>query len=181
MHHLTPAFIIESSFFVHGNAGAALLPVQFHAPCNTSLYNLHNGNKKSLRKVLDKVPNIGYNSSALERVLYIAGWSSSVARRAHNPKAVGSNPAPATKSPLISREISGFSLFSELFVMLSSGAVPADPYRDPYGNESRLRNSKPGFQNFENPVLVKIIFCYPASTAPMVSAAFFCAAVVTWA
>ena len=26
-----------------------------------------------------------------------AGWSSLVARRAHNPKAVGSNPAPATK------------------------------------------------------------------------------------
>ena len=25
-----------------------------------------------------------------------AGWSSLVARRAHNPKAVGSNPAPAT-------------------------------------------------------------------------------------
>ena len=30
--------------------------------------------------------------------LYIdAGWSSLVARRAHNPKVVGSNPAPATK------------------------------------------------------------------------------------
>ena len=28
---------------------------------------------------------------------YIAGWSSLVARRAHNPKVVGSNPAPATK------------------------------------------------------------------------------------
>ena len=27
---------------------------------------------------------------------HIAGWSSSVARRAHNPKVVGSNPAPAT-------------------------------------------------------------------------------------
>ena len=26
----------------------------------------------------------------------IAGWSSSVARRAHNPKVVGSNPSPAT-------------------------------------------------------------------------------------
>ena len=26
-----------------------------------------------------------------------AGWSSPVARRAHNPKAAGSNPAPATK------------------------------------------------------------------------------------
>ena len=25
----------------------------------------------------------------------IAGWSSLVARRAHNPKVVGSNPAPA--------------------------------------------------------------------------------------
>ncbi len=25
-----------------------------------------------------------------------AGWSSSVARRAHNPKVAGSNPAPAT-------------------------------------------------------------------------------------
>ena len=28
---------------------------------------------------------------------HIAGWSSLVARRAHNPEAVGSNPAPATK------------------------------------------------------------------------------------
>ena len=28
--------------------------------------------------------------------LLIAGWSSPVARRAHNPKVVGSNPAPAT-------------------------------------------------------------------------------------
>ena len=26
----------------------------------------------------------------------IAGWSSLVARRAHNPKVVGSNPTPAT-------------------------------------------------------------------------------------
>ena len=30
-----------------------------------------------------------------------AGWSSLVARRAHNPKVVGSNPAPATKLLLI--------------------------------------------------------------------------------
>ena len=29
--------------------------------------------------------------------LNIAEWSSSVARRAHNPKVVGSNPASATK------------------------------------------------------------------------------------
>ena len=35
-----------------------------------------------------------------ERLLtHIAGWSSLVARRAHNPEVVGSNPAPATKTP----------------------------------------------------------------------------------
>ena len=28
---------------------------------------------------------------------FSAGWSSSVARRAHNPKVIGSNPVPATK------------------------------------------------------------------------------------
>ncbi len=33
-----------------------------------------------------------------------AGWSSLVARRAHNPKVVGSNPAPATK--MIKRVVS---------------------------------------------------------------------------
>ena len=30
--------------------------------------------------------------------LVVAGWSSLVARRAHNPKVSGSNPLPATKS-----------------------------------------------------------------------------------
>ena len=29
--------------------------------------------------------------------MYIAGWSSQVARRAHNPEVVGSNPTPATR------------------------------------------------------------------------------------
>ena len=32
-------------------------------------------------------------------IFIIAGWSSSVARWAHNPKVVGSNPAPATMVP----------------------------------------------------------------------------------
>ena len=39
-----------------------------------------------------------------------AGWSSSVARRAHNPEVVGSNPAPATKQRE-NIEISMFFLF----------------------------------------------------------------------
>ena len=42
-------------------------------------------------------------------VSFDAGWSSLVARRAHNPKVVGSNPAPATifiKSPFNPLKIS---------------------------------------------------------------------------
>ena len=35
-------------------------------------------------------------STCSRRCACIAGWSSLVARRAHNPKVVGSNPAPAT-------------------------------------------------------------------------------------
>ena len=46
-----------------------------------------------------KVPR-GFESLNLrhfkKRILHIAGWSSLVARRAHNPKVVGSNPSPAT-------------------------------------------------------------------------------------
>jgi serine/threonine protein kinase len=34
-----------------------------------------------------------------------AGWSSPVARRAHNPKVAGSNPAPATTKALVDRKI----------------------------------------------------------------------------
>ena len=48
----------------------------------------------SAKKVLvDMVVNKHYNS----RLVFDAGWSSLVARRAHNPKAAGSNPAPTTK------------------------------------------------------------------------------------
>ena len=38
-----------------------------------------------------------YYTSRHEETVNIAGWSSSVARRAHNPKVVSSNLAPATK------------------------------------------------------------------------------------
>ena len=31
------------------------------------------------------------------KLYIVAGWSSTVARRAHNPKVAGSNPVPATK------------------------------------------------------------------------------------
>ena len=40
------------------------------------------------------------------------------------------------KSPLISLEISGFSLFSELFEDIFSGVWWGDPNGDPYGSET---------------------------------------------
>jgi hypothetical protein len=39
-----------------------------------------------------------------------AGWSSPVARQAHNLKAAGSNPAPATKIKPLTQRVSGFLL-----------------------------------------------------------------------
>ena len=36
---------------------------------------------------------------------YIAGWSSLEARRAHNPKVIGSNPAPATQTFIVYAQI----------------------------------------------------------------------------
>ena len=42
----------------------------------------------------------------LHNQLQDAGWSSLVARQAHNLKAAGSNPAPATNFPRFSRDAS---------------------------------------------------------------------------
>ena len=51
-----------------------------------------------------------------------AGWSSLAARRAHNPKVVGSNPTPATKCIL---DVRGpLALF--LYEFLAFGALSAD-------------------------------------------------------
>ena len=38
-------------------------------------------------------------------LICIAGWSSLVARRAHNPKVVGSNPAPAPNEKPLDKAI----------------------------------------------------------------------------
>ena len=54
---------------------------------------------------------MSYNNKALKN---IAGWSSLVARRAHNPKVVGSNPAPATKQDGFSKPSFLFPIFSKI-------------------------------------------------------------------
>jgi hypothetical protein len=48
---------------------------------------------------LAKHGDTGAHSKAASPLLGDAGWSSPVARQAHNLKVVGSNPTPATKSP----------------------------------------------------------------------------------
>ena len=53
-----------------------------------------------------------YLCTVLQETAFIAGWSSPVARQAHNLKVVGSNPAPAT--------IKKASLYDWLFLFLKS-------------------------------------------------------------
>src|ERR1700682_63560 len=69
-------------------------------------------------------------------MLIDAGWSSPVARWAHNPKVAGSNPAPATKTSEISDQ--GFEI-SEAYRGCSS-----------VGRAPRLQR---GGQGFESPHL----------------------------
>ena len=63
---------------------------------------------------------------AIVHVFADAGWSSLAARRAHNPKVVGSNPAPATQSaPLfkILRQPTSVGMCSGVADLLGLGLV----------------------------------------------------------
>ena len=48
------------------------------------------------RPIASRDPRIARNPSSAAKLTFDAGWSSQVARRAHNPEVVGSNPTPAT-------------------------------------------------------------------------------------
>ena len=60
--------------------------------------------------------------------MYIAEWSSSVARRAHNPEVAGSNPVSATKSVTVVDTISTTVIFyfppSEEWFLRKTGLFP---------------------------------------------------------
>ena len=55
---------------------------------------------------------------SLEGQVHIAEWSSSVARRAHNPEVAGSNPVSATKFITVVDTISTTVIFYFLCVLL---------------------------------------------------------------
>ena len=59
--------------------------------------NAARSSKKRLYLFL-RSPHQAAPDELMQSVVLIAGWSSPVARQAHNLKAAGSNPAPATKS-----------------------------------------------------------------------------------
>ncbi len=52
-----------------------------------------------------------------------AGWSSLAARRAHNPKVIGSNPIPATKYSKSLTAIASSSFFIDLFAVFAMKAT----------------------------------------------------------
>ena len=71
-------------------AGPAAQHIKSSPPCCSSCSRLQNfRNGWRFKRRFDEPPPFRYHACA--------GWSSLVARRAHNPKVVGSNPTPATK------------------------------------------------------------------------------------
>src|SRR3978361_1308681 len=53
--------------------------------------------RRSRRGAPEEHTGLAFTGSLGYRAVTDAGWSSPVARRAHNPKVAGSNPAPATQ------------------------------------------------------------------------------------
>ena len=69
---------------------------------------------------------LGWTPCAMMRVLHSdAGWSSPVARWAHNPKVAGSNPAPATKDTCKERSPDS----GDLFVFLVMPHIGTRPFQ----------------------------------------------------
>ena len=78
----------------------------------------------TLRKSLHKPSGIDIMRISIEQIdTGNAGWSSPVAREAHNLEVVGSNPAPATRIPqLCSNMIVGFFMRGSYVVQLPTEA-----------------------------------------------------------
>ena len=73
-----------------------------------------------------------------------AGWSSLVARRAHNPKVVGSNPAPATNIINTLKGVFFVSALRKIFHVIQGTAQRRSPALfQPFGNTILLAASMP--------------------------------------
>src|SRR5690348_6316573 len=74
--------------------------------------------------------------SRLRPIVSVAGWSSPVARQAHNLKVAGSNPAPATNKIPLGQRLSGF------FVPAENLLVPVWKHLGSTGRSFRLQSEK---------------------------------------
>src|SRR5690606_19198815 len=77
---------------------------------NACLSSRHNNNQRP--------PNRGPKLFLKHAVRHDAGWSSPVARQAHNLKVTGSNPVPATKSRTPGAKTPGVFAFEPLLIDL---------------------------------------------------------------
>ena len=57
------------------------------------------GQRRQTVNLLATLSKVRILPHPLNLIINIAGWSSLEARRAHNPKVIGSNPVPATQCP----------------------------------------------------------------------------------
>ncbi len=71
--------------------------------CGSMTHNFSRLRRGSGRSAPPRSPAGALTRGSLTRYIHIAGWSSPVARWAHNPKVVGSNPTPATKESITYR------------------------------------------------------------------------------
>jgi hypothetical protein len=79
-----------------------------------------------------------------------AGWSSLAARRAHNPKVVGSNPTPATKSKFPEQYQVVSLIISTQYAHKALASCAAQISRVPSSNKAarELRETKRGVAEF---------------------------------
>ena len=88
--------------------------------------------------------------------IYIAGWSSLVARRAHNPEAAGSNPASATNRKSLDfvdiSTISGFFLFEIFVASVLKNDIKYHRKAQKYKStcKSKIRKSKTVFERIKS-------------------------------
>ena len=86
-------------------------------------------------------PCVGARGAACRMTLFAAGWSSLVARRAHNPKVGGSNPPPATNESAGQSRSGGPALLAHRIL---EGSRPLTrifccPAENPHGRPYRSR------------------------------------------
>ena len=123
----------------------------------------------SLLHIVDRDGGHAYSYFLRNEAHRIAGWSSLVARRAHNPKVVGSNPAPATITCLVgAREGPDFFVAGPTLVLFWSCGLSPDT--NPLDRQSSPTPSNPLQPLLKDGVSEVRCRCFPAVSFTLMSA-----------